>query len=344
MTALCGVCQQAQFKYTCPKCEVVYCSLQCYQKHSSKCTEGFFQQQVQGELQSTKASGEEKKMLEKVLSKLNSLDEDSEDGDEGEGNEGSASAEELEERRLEELASKAETDELAVEDLTEEEARRFHSELKRGSIGQLLHAWEPWWTKAGVVEVEDETPAEEATKAGGALPSQPPMHICCAEGREPHMAVAFTSLSALYAYVHTMRAFNGEWIWSPLRAAPQLLHLCPAICSREVHNSQKECLRASLSAAAWLPGRFGTEFDILCLSDLSAVIRGGADFCVRALRETMEILEGCVAGGGQGKSGKLRRGVKKLEFLASFVFHHFELLEPLAAFVDALYRTVRSTV
>ena len=43
----------------------------------------------------------------------------------------------------------------------------------------------------------------------------------------------------------------------------------------QVHASVKECLRASIDAAAALPGRgYGSEFDLLCLSDLSAVIRG----------------------------------------------------------------------
>merc|ERR1712194_739216 len=76
------------------------------------------------------------------------------------------------------------------------------------------------------------------------------------------------------------------------------------------------------------------EFDLLCLSDLSAVIRGGADFSSRALVEMVGILETCLAESGQKRSAKLRRGIKKLQFLASFVFHHFELIQHLDSVVD----------
>lgn len=321
MTGLCGVCQQSHAKYTCPRCEIQYCSLPCYQRHGEKCTENFYQRQVQEELHSTKISGDERKRLEKIVSQLNHLDADEDEDDDDIGGEGA------ENRRFEELAAKAEREELDVGDLTEEEARSFHSQLKRGALGRLLSPWQPWWLSAGVVDM-DPSP--------GAASSKSPPHICCAEGRKPHASVALASLSALYAHVHTLRAFNGEWMWAPLEAAPHLLHLCPGICSHQVHASVKECLRASIDAAAALPGRgYGSEFDLLCLSDLSAVIRGGAEMSTHAIQETVDIIDACLAGGGRGRSGKLRRGLKKLEFLSSFVFHHFELLQPLADAADS---------
>jgi hypothetical protein len=326
-TALCGVCQQSYFKYTCPRCEVLYCSLPCYQRHSDKCTEGFYQQQVQDELHSQKATGEERKRLEQIVSQMNRLDEE----DPGELSEGEA--EEDLARRLEELATKAESGELAIEDLTEEEARMFHSEIKRGSLGRLLNPWQPWWQRAGVVEVDPTEDAEDA-EVEMFRPGAPPQHICCPGGRQPHESVALTALSVLYAYVHTMRVFNGEWQWAPMEAAPQLLHLCPAIYSHQVYSSAKEVLHASLDAATSLPGRgFGSEFDLLCLADVSAIIRGGADFSAHALGQTLGMLEGCLAG-GHGRRAKLQRGIKKLEFLASFVFHHANLLEPFVAVAE----------
>merc|ERR1719324_2204931 len=104
-TALCGVCQQNQFRYTCPRCEVVYCSLPCYQRHGDKCTENFYQRQVQEELSSQRASGEEKKRLEQIVSQLNRLDAD--DLDDSDGGDDYPSAEEVADRRLEELVAKA---------------------------------------------------------------------------------------------------------------------------------------------------------------------------------------------------------------------------------------------
>ena len=35
-------CHQAAAEYTCPRCNVRYCSLDCYRGHSERCTEGFY--------------------------------------------------------------------------------------------------------------------------------------------------------------------------------------------------------------------------------------------------------------------------------------------------------------
>jgi len=92
-------------------------------------------------------------------------------------------------------------------------------------------------------------------------------------------------------------------------------------------------LQASLEAADSLPnGGFGSDFNRLCLLDVHALIFGGAETCASALQGIAEIFEACLAGGGGGCCGKLRRGLKKIEFLISFVFHHFELLQPLGTF------------
>ena len=37
---------------------------------------------------------------------------------------------------------------------------------------------------------------------------------------------------ALYAYVHTLRSFNGDWSWDPLEAAAHMFHLGRSIWVR----------------------------------------------------------------------------------------------------------------
>jgi hypothetical protein len=46
---VCGVCTQVTSRYTCPRCNIAYCSTQCYSKHGGECTELFFSVQVAGE-------------------------------------------------------------------------------------------------------------------------------------------------------------------------------------------------------------------------------------------------------------------------------------------------------
>eukprot|EP00928_Gymnodinium_smaydae_P071212 TRINITY_DN54866_c0_g1_i1.p1 TRINITY_DN54866_c0_g1~~TRINITY_DN54866_c0_g1_i1.p1 ORF type:complete len:421 (+),score=135.86 TRINITY_DN54866_c0_g1_i1:64-1326(+) len=329
--ALCSVCRRVPFRYTCPRCEALYCGLECYREHGTQCVERFYQAQVQGELQSQRADEDERRRLERIVFEMNHLDaspdgEDDDDEDEelddGEGG--------LSERRLHELLARAEAGELSAEDLNEEELRRFHSELKRGALARCLPVWEPWWERAAVVELD--TMDEDA----------PPPHICCASGsssgsagaRTANPLVALTVLEVVYAYAHLLRAFNGDLSWDPLQCASQLLHLASSICSQRTFSSLQECLSASLSAAAALPGGgFGAALDERGVDDAAAILAGGSFPVGRALREAAALLRSSAEAAKEaGKSGhsRLLRGAKKLDFLVSFAFYHDEALRPLS--------------
>jgi len=344
MPALCGVCTRSQARYTCPRCQLGYCSLECYKGHSDRCTESFYQAQVEEELRSQRATGDERRRLEQIISELSHLDENPDEEAEEEEEE-LEDEEEAETRRLEELVAKAERGELCLEDLTEGEAQCFHSELKRGALGQTLGVWEPWWQRAAVVEVDldalDDGPLETSSSSRAAVPT--PAHICCAGDRKAHPAVALTALEVLYAYVHTMRAFNGDWAWDPLQAALHLLHLGSSVCSRKVYSTARECLLAALASASALPGGgFGAELDELCLGDLARLLGRGGDTQIRALREAMEMIDLAAKTVNERQAnntkaiGRLQRGAKKLEFLMSFAGHHQDDLEQLVPEVSAL--------
>lgn len=82
----------------------------------------------------------------------------------------------------------------SAQDLTEEELRTFHSDLKLGALGHALGAWEPWWTRAAVVEVDfnslDDDPGAPATSSAA-----PPAHICCVKDRKaPGRALGWSLL------------------------------------------------------------------------------------------------------------------------------------------------------
>jgi hypothetical protein len=308
--------------YTCPCCDALCCSLACYSNHCKDCIKHFYIKQQAPE-KSTYLREEERSPLNH-MDKLDTGDlEDLEDSDQGED---ALNDDTLQEGRLEQLVAKAESGDLNIDDLTDEEVRCFHTELKTGSLDCAWSSWEPWWHRKAPVIGEDGVASPRASRA---CALKPPGHICCPEGRKPHESVAFTALSALYAYVHTMRAYNGGWEWAPVDAANHLLHLCPAICGHQVFSSASTCLLASLESAATLPGGgFGATYDRLCLADAHALIIGGADNCACALQDAVDIFEACLAGGGGERL--LRRGVKKLEFLTSFAFYHLDLLQPLA--------------
>mmetsp|Transcript_25276 Transcript_25276/g.71095 ORF Transcript_25276/g.71095 Transcript_25276/m.71095 type:complete len:370 (-) Transcript_25276:116-1225(-) len=344
MPGLCGVCTRSAACYTCPRCQLGYCSLSCYKGHSVRCTESFYQDQVQEELKGQRATGEERRKLERIVAELHNLGEgdgedDSESGDED--------CEAAAEKRLLDLVAKAESGDLNFEDLTEEEAQAFHSELKRGALGQTLGPWEPWWQRAAVVEMDLDTLDDGPTDASSSTAPLPALqHICCPGGREVHASVAFTVLEVLYAYAHTMRAFNGEWSWDPLQAALHLLQLASAVCSRKQYDSAGQCVHAVLASAAALPGGgFGAGLDTLCLEDLARMLCRGGDTGARALREALGMVEAAAKAVAEGEGGggkavaRLQRGAKKLEFLLSFAFHHTDDLPRLEPQVRAVHTT-----
>ncbi|CAE7237974.1 Znhit2 [Symbiodinium sp. KB8] len=248
------------------------------------------------------------------------------------------------EKRLEMLAELAASGELRLEDLTEEEAESFRVALKSGDLGRALGAWQPWWQKVAAVDLlsldEDDAPGLEGDES---LHQDPPRHLCCsADGsRQAHPSVVFTVLEALFAYVHTLRAFNGDWRWDPLQAAAHMFHLGKGIWAHQVHESATSTLQALWQLASKLPGGgFGASFDRHCVGDVATILSRGVGSCARALREATDLATAAADAAEEGQvrgAARLRRGVKKLDFLTSFAWHHPEALgADLAAQVQAL--------
>lgn len=284
--------------YPCPCCDVLSCCLSCRSSHFRKCSDRFQDQQLGEDVQSPSEVG--------VLDDF----EDSNDGEEVSNSEVMIDRQ-LVDRNYDE-----------GEDVSEASCCQLKS--ASGSSGAGRESWEPWWQRARV-------PGKGVLCNDAGMPAlKPPSHICCPSGQKPHASVVFALLSALYAYAHAMRALNGSWKWAPLDAAPHILYLCPAICDHKIYRSAEECLFASLAAAGDLAdSAIVAERNLLCLTDVRDLIGERPDYCTWVLQDMAEMFKACLAAGGDGCTAELRRGMKKLKFLASFAFHHFEHLQPL---------------
>ncbi|KAK9853612.1 hypothetical protein WJX84_000043 [Apatococcus fuscideae] len=147
----CKVCTLAAATYTCPRCNLPYCSLSCYKQHGNDCTEDFYREQAQGELQGQTVSREERARMQDALQRLNNLDNASETSSEqGESSEqeenSSAPLSKKQRQAVEALAEKiSQGMQISEEDLSPEELRRFQQGLASGQLGSLLQPWQPWW-------------------------------------------------------------------------------------------------------------------------------------------------------------------------------------------------------
>lgn len=140
----CELCLKKVSKYTCPRCNVKYCSLECYRgRNHVKCSEMFYKSCVMESLHGqTVENAEQRKMVE-ILKRFEN-EKEKESFDEF----GSASfvGENLEER-LKGLDLDHDYEKI-WEKLTAEEQKEFERALNDGYIGTLVDTWIPWWTAA----------------------------------------------------------------------------------------------------------------------------------------------------------------------------------------------------
>ncbi|KAK4695655.1 hypothetical protein P7C70_g8512, partial [Phenoliferia sp. Uapishka_3] len=173
---ICGVCQVQFSRYTCPTCNLRYCSLSCFRSTlHSECSESFDRASLVDEIKSAKdKTGEEKKAMMDMLVRFEEQNKEaeergSEDGEEEEEEDGER---EKLERRLEgvDLDSLSPEDVLAL--LSPAQRAMFQETLQDPAKVSALVSAEfmdepPWWiptsksTPAGDEDDEEESDEEE---------------------------------------------------------------------------------------------------------------------------------------------------------------------------------------
>jgi hypothetical protein len=143
---ICFFCLKNFSKYTCPRCNVAYCSVSCYnsEKHLH-CSEGFFKENVLGELSQRSKDPED---VQNILRMLKNLED-----------EAVAEEEKPEEPSLEDRLSNINLDSaepnVIWDSLTEEEKREFESSLKSGYLSEIIEEWIPWWHPSDIQRYSD---------------------------------------------------------------------------------------------------------------------------------------------------------------------------------------------
>eukprot|EP00923_Selenidium_pygospionis_P018890 GHVN01032987.1.p1 GENE.GHVN01032987.1~~GHVN01032987.1.p1 ORF type:complete len:338 (-),score=22.70 GHVN01032987.1:804-1817(-) len=232
---LCQVCQGAPYHYTCPRCEIIYCSMTCYAVHSSECTEAFYKTQVEANLKidaqleghgnSETGLGDERSRLEGVLHQLNKLDVNPNDllqisaspAEPPECDENVTQRSHdtfVDTERLGQLKRLALDGVIGPEHLTPKELQAFKSDVLRGVIP--VRAKKPWWQTV-VLEVHDANRCDsmmapkKSQKQCHAIGEGAHPHLCCSGERRtgPNPRVIFSILQTLFAYVHMFRCYGG---------------------------------------------------------------------------------------------------------------------------------------
>lgn len=133
----CAFCVEKTSKYTCPRCNVRYCSTVCYksEKHL-RCSELFYKECVMKEMSEEEGSSENKRKMIEMLKKLEEQDREAEDD---------LDIEDLEERLGEIDINSAEPEAVWLA-LTDKERKEFELAVKSGEISKVIDIWVPWWS------------------------------------------------------------------------------------------------------------------------------------------------------------------------------------------------------
>ncbi|KAG1723832.1 uncharacterized protein EDB91DRAFT_1240029 [Suillus paluster] len=216
---LCGVCRRQFSRYTCPVCNVSYCSLTCFRSEAhSQCSETFYRKEIQTSIKpkSSKTHEEREKMLE-LLKRLEDQIQEEDSNLLRDQDESDSDANDLICRFAGVDISSASSDEL-LRLLTKEEVDKFFNALRDPTsqlAQQLLSSeelqsvrLEPWW----------EAPLEGSPSGGMRYGSKPalmevPLNLIKRQSSSP--ALMYNICAVLVAYTFATRHLSV----SPLSSA-----------------------------------------------------------------------------------------------------------------------------
>lgn len=145
----CKLCNKNTKSYTCPRCGIGYCNLDCYKSESHlECSESFYKQCVEEELRSLENDSTGKQKMLDILKRLQEEDPENDMLTESEDEEELDSDDEANLLDLKTRLKDIDLDnsEQVWSVLSHTEKQEFEALIKSGGASKLLQPWVPWWT------------------------------------------------------------------------------------------------------------------------------------------------------------------------------------------------------
>ncbi|CAO1419264.1 unnamed protein product [Diamesa tonsa] len=277
----CEICETSDFKYSCPRCSIKYCSLSCYQSQSHmQCTEEFYKEQVLKQLSERNGNDvDEKKVLE-MLARIEKTEEEDFEFD-GEHIEDIDSDDSVEEEHS--LAVRlAEVDLNNADDiwdrLTDVEKQEFKSIVYNGEVENIVIPVQPWWKlKLPQKLVSDE--ADDKVKIDKIMEQCPKesleiKNFLKISTKTPAKCIIYNIANVLGAYTYIFQYYNGDHLEYCTEATYNLITICDNLkanvnfdtIATVVDSVMMNCLNTSLF--------FDPTTKELILSDIKDIING----------------------------------------------------------------------
>lgn len=248
-------CNGAPFKYTCPKCNALYCSVACYKSQSHiKCSEEFYKACIQDELASATTTPESQQDLRKIYDILkrmresdagfnprdfdadgldNPLDSDDDAGSEqaDDDEEANIGQPDLAEETYETVDIAERLKGIDINDADEvwsrlniEEQQEFQKLIANGDIMNLMPDYKPWWckTKNSKIVVVNSS-ANNAVNMPAIEKNIPKFSSICK--KMPSPCLHYNLWNILSSYACVTRFYNGEHSTNASEAVAHLVNL-----------------------------------------------------------------------------------------------------------------------
>ncbi|XP_023707336.1 zinc finger HIT domain-containing protein 2 isoform X2 [Cryptotermes secundus] len=269
-------CLKTKGIYICPRCNILYCSLPCYQSELHvNCSEAFYRDCVIEEVKSRETDSHSGRKMNEILQRLqeneDNSDIDSDDGD---------SIPDLHERLRNVDLDDADS---IWEKLTLAERQEFENLLQSGDASQLVALWEPWWLyrKQKILvqdlKMEQDTlhPAYEAN-CPTVNKNVPPFFKI--SKTPPAPCVKYNILNVLGAYCYTVRFLNGEHHNMPAEACSILVNLSANLSLNHTYNSAVIAVEAVAHEAINCTWMGASHHCVICMkNDIECILAGPED-------------------------------------------------------------------
>ncbi|XP_026424452.1 zinc finger HIT domain-containing protein 2-like [Papaver somniferum] len=317
---ICRVCQKQFSQYTCPRCNLRYCSLQCYKGHSLQCTESFMRENVMAELNQTQPDDNSKQKMLDILKRFHSEEESIEGMDHSDNDDNDDHT--LSEETVQKILS---GNQVSLDDLSPEEVQQFQRAVASGELSKLIKPWNPWWfnLSAKIISFSREgtqlvkplqqqaLPLHDTLEGGQSTevppgPENPLPPINKLSSTNPSPLLSVHLIDIIYSYCFTLRLYNGDWKSDAFDAATVVLSLSsvfgegvqPESVAEALAHSMKQTCSASYKHAG------GLQFGVGLIDDAVTLLHLGRNALVCALCDLQRLIQ---AGGHELRSESLRK-------------------------------------
>ncbi|KAG6404433.1 hypothetical protein SASPL_136681 [Salvia splendens] len=301
---ICRVCEKQFSQYTCPRCNIRYCSLPCYKSHSLHCTESFMRENVMGGLQQMKPDEESKARMLDILKRLH--EEEETDG----FHEEELNPPSLSEETIQKILSGGTP---SLNDLSLDERKHFERAIASGELSKLIEPWEPWWSRPSAQYIslssngtqlvqpimKDESGEHDNDEGSNELEEFPPgpetplPSVSKLTASEPSPLLAIHLIDIIYSYCFTLRLYNGDWKADPLESATVVLSVSSVLDQSKQPETVSEvlshCLEKTCSTAYKHMG--GLQFGLRLIDDVIHLLHLGRNALICLLCDMQRLIQ-----------------------------------------------------